>query len=296
VRRTRAGFTLIELLVVIAIIATLMGLLMPAVQKAREAASRIKCANNLKQIGLAVALYENTLDTLPPSRLPGEAQSWAWLILPYLEQDNLYRRWPLNTPIYAASPEVLTTPVPIYFCPSRRATGAAPSRPVTQRSGCVFPSGTPGSVGDYAVSIGTTGFDAVDGRVWPSGQPVTLPPPTGAFVFPRAMRMLDLTDGTSHTALVGEKHVPDGEEGASPYDCNLYDAHNIECSARSGGYGYPLASSPADKRWLFGSRHMMVSQFVFADGGVRKVRTSVSELVLGQLVHRNDGLVPPFDY
>src|SRR5713226_3851460 len=89
----RSGFTLIELLVVIAIISILMGLLLPAVQKAREAASRISCANNLKQIGLAMHSYEGIHDRVPPSRLSEGMATWLVLILPYVEQDNLYREW-----------------------------------------------------------------------------------------------------------------------------------------------------------------------------------------------------------
>src|SRR5438105_14614866 len=92
IRTFRTGFTLVELLVVIAIISVLIGLLMPAVQSAREAARRISCANNLKQIGLAMHIYENQINRLPPSRrAQSESPTWAWLILPNLEQDNLYR-------------------------------------------------------------------------------------------------------------------------------------------------------------------------------------------------------------
>jgi prepilin-type N-terminal cleavage/methylation domain-containing protein len=137
IRTCRSGFTLIELLVVIAIIATLIGLTMPAVQAAREAASRIRCANNLKQIGIAMHLYKDQFGRLPPSRLAQtESPSWAWLILPQLEQDNLYRLWPPGwpypgiqpgKPITAAGIErtvtVLSTPVPIFFCPSSRPAG-----------------------------------------------------------------------------------------------------------------------------------------------------------------------------
>lgn len=152
----------------------------------------------------------------------------------------------------------------------------------------------PGSVGDYAACIGTTGFDVT---VPATVNGVTIDvPPTGAFVAVKGRRVLDLKDGTSHTLLVGEKHVPDDRVLQFPWDCNLYDGHNVLCSTRSAGPGFPLARSPADTRLLFGGPHVGICQFVFADGGVRPVNTSVNEQVLGRLAHRKDGLPAPAEY
>src|SRR5689334_13863544 len=134
----RKGFTLIELLVVIAIIAILIGLLLPAVQKIREAANRMKCSNNLKQIALGAHNYESTFDRLPPGQLGEPAPSLAGpngqysyigvlgLLLPYIEQDNIYRQMQVpaegqTAPLWwanAANWNMAQTKIPTYVCPS----------------------------------------------------------------------------------------------------------------------------------------------------------------------------------
>jgi type II secretory pathway pseudopilin PulG len=151
-----------ELLVVIAIIGILVGLLLPAVQKAREAANRISCFNNLKQIGLAMHQYHDVNGTLPPfSRGEPHAATWTVMILPYMEQDNLYRQWDLSRTYYDQSAAARLTPVPNYYCPSRRTPHTAPTASVSgDWPSWLVAAGTssgnvPGALGDYAACVGS---------------------------------------------------------------------------------------------------------------------------------------------
>jgi prepilin-type N-terminal cleavage/methylation domain-containing protein/prepilin-type processing-associated H-X9-DG protein len=121
--RIRKGFTLVELLVVIAIIGILVGLLLPAVQAAREAARRMSCSNNVRQLGIAFHNYESAHKRLPPSRIatatPRFEQSWTAMILPYIEANAIYSQYTFNTPWYAQANDALTTAkIPTMLCPS----------------------------------------------------------------------------------------------------------------------------------------------------------------------------------
>ncbi len=170
VRPGRSAFTLIELLVVIAIIAILIGLLLPAVQKVREAASRMQSQNNLKQIGIAMHAHNDARNRLPYNGSGGSwanlsnsgSGSWAWQVMPYIEQDSLYRQANGSTSNNATPATYLTQPVKAYICPGRGRIGYTPTGSGINNAGTTTdyalnyrinaPTGSTGS-GDYGMTI-----------------------------------------------------------------------------------------------------------------------------------------------
>jgi prepilin-type N-terminal cleavage/methylation domain-containing protein len=298
-----SGFTLVELLVVIAIIAVLIGLLLPAVQSAREAARRISCSNNMRQVGLGCLQYHESRGFLPPARLADQHVTWAVVILPFLEQQTGYDLWDVPARYYAQSAAARSVQVPAFYCPTRRPPGGLS----TQGDGT-----SPGALSDYAASCGSlvryTGAspnwqDSINanGAIITSRSTVTSSRVTR---YDGLVSMAAITDGTSHTSLLGEKYVRRSQHGIGvPGEANasgdgsVYNGDHEWWYSRVAGAGMPLCDGPDDTSpyhaTRFGSDHPGICQFVLCDGSVRALATSTPTNVLAAMTQRNDGQVVP---
>jgi prepilin-type N-terminal cleavage/methylation domain-containing protein/prepilin-type processing-associated H-X9-DG protein len=287
--RRRQGFTLIELLVAIAIISILIGLLLPAVQKVREAASRTQCQNNLKQIGLAFHSHHDALQffptggwdwTTPPTYVNGvpavgadQQAGWGFQILPYIEQQAVWSGGQATTDFDRAL-LAMGTPIKTFFCPTRR----APQTVTYNIPGYLGGIDAKHALCDYAASN-------LDN--------------TGVVRQFRPTRMADIVDGTSNTCMVGDKRLNLARLGQPQADDNE---------------GYTCGWNEDTVRWtsqrpqpdfigdpslyggkLFGSSHIGRFNMAFADGSVRSISYSISQATFKALGDVADGQVIDLD-
>ena len=298
--RSTTAFTLVELLVVIAIIGILVSLLLPAVQAAREAARRMQCSNNLKQIGLATHNVEGTFRTLPPAFIGDNSDSvnswatWPALILPQMEGSNQYNLLDLHYRVADQPAAAYQTQNPNFLCPSRP--------PAVLSTGDFATPG--GALTDYAASFGTAAlYTNSTGAIIPA-LPLEIVTESSSKLrlnkWKAQVRIADLTDGTSNTTIFGEKHIRPNSLRGKNEDRSAYSAVRNTHRRMMGVYINgttteirpllpPDAQTPALANSSFGSAHVGICQFVFGDGSVQALSTTTGVDVLTKFVTRNDG-------
>ena len=290
----------------------------------------MQCGNNLKQLSIGVHGYHNSNGFFPPVRIAGGDGwgTWLVLILPYIEQNNVYNLWNTQLKYASQSTAAQQAQIKTFYCPSRRGpTAFSTSESFDSTDNTAVPpwnsSGSEnrfsaannpaGSMTDYAACVGD--FRGVDNNMngaWFSEKAngvmiigrVASTPAQGATTpipsFTGDVNMNSVTDGTSNTFLIGEKHVPAGALGRlKAGDGPAFSGAWTSYSGRVAGIEDPLAqgqtdtlkSLNGDAYWArkFGSWHSQVCQFAFTDGSVRSIRTTLDTANLRRLASRNDG-------
>jgi prepilin-type N-terminal cleavage/methylation domain-containing protein len=339
--RSRSAFTLIELLVVIAIIAILIALLLPAVQHAREAARRSACQNNLKQLGLAMHNYHDVYGGFAPGYVSDWAtangyvapnfNAWAWgaSILPQLEQGPLYNQLEvgivrINDAVEPSHPRQktreLATPVPVFICPSDDGP-AVPAAGTAQPLRRPSDSGWVATAKSNYIGVNTTRRWHIGGRMtgpdsnttnqWGAG-PGPNHNPNGIFFRDRAVKIGDITDGSSNTLMIGERRFSFNNPAtnlAVVCRAGIWVGHEMENEQltlhRSLGTLAVAVNSTDQTTCIrgFASPHVGGLYFLFADGGVRFISQNIDHRIpdytvqppdpvdstLERLGSRNDG-------
>jgi len=283
------GFTLVELLVVIAIIGVLIALLLPAVQQARESARRTQCINNLKQVGLAVHNFHDTYGELPPSRIQYEYLGWSALLLPFMEQTNLFDQLDLKQKYKDQTTAAQQASVSGYVCPSRHQEGDLTTVVQTINA-------DNGAVWDYATVSGPTGDNSIIRHVGKE-KGMLIVADGNRNKYKSQTNFASVTDGMTNTIMIGERHVPIDhlKDEVAAADGPILSGWAYT-TMRAAGPDYPLAANIRDDvdgvaHLVFGSFHPGVTNFVMGDASVRPIANSIDEDNLGRLAGRDDGEV-----